>query len=129
MKTYPVIDERSGQTMSFQIDNVYVSPADVGRILARVPDVANVQVRPLFGRWGEVRVRFTYKRTPCVVWEPHGDNSLYWIGAESEALHEPLGLAQIASAFEEYSPPLLRKVVGDLLSLEIFKRVATRERK
>jgi hypothetical protein len=77
MRTFPLSNDR-GRTVGFEIDNVlFLTP--VAGVLRSVPAVTAIRVRPLFGRWGDVRVRFRYHQTECVILEPFGDSSRLWI--------------------------------------------------
>ncbi len=122
METYPTIDEKSGRVLDFEIDNIYVNNSNVARILSKVDGVAEVRVRKLFSRWEEIHIWFKYMNHDCIVWEPFGDNSRYWIGAK--ALKEAtLDMSKIENAFKRYRPPLIRKVLGDILSFRIFSHL------
>ena len=122
METYPTIDEKSGRVLDFEIDNIYVNNSNVARILSKVDGVAEVRVRKLFSRWEEIHIWFKYMNHDCIVWEPFGDNSRYWIG--SKTLKEAtLDMSKIENAFKRYRPPFIRKVLGDILSLRIFTRL------
>jgi hypothetical protein len=119
MKTNPLPDER-GQTVGFVIDNVYVSLSTVVRVLSHVDGVSDVRKRRLFSKWNEIHIWFRYKNQVCVVWEPHGDSSEYWIGQESPT---PVDLTDVDAAFRDYKPPIHRQLLGDILSLRVFKRL------
>jgi len=119
MRTYPQVDNTRGVTVAFDIENVYVGPSTVGRILSTVRHVSDVEVRPLFGRSPDVHVRFKYVGLPYVVWEPYGDNSTYWVGPEDIA--SAVDAAPLEEAFRCYDPPIHRRIFGDLLSLRFLK--------
>jgi hypothetical protein len=120
MKTFPSIREPDGCLRAFEIENAYIGPSDVAGLLRRIDGVTDVARRPPFSRESEVHVRFNYKGHPCMVWEPYGDNSRYWIGPESDAVFDE-DMAQVEIAFAAYRPPLHRAVVGRLLTLHFLK--------
>lgn len=116
MKTYPSVDEGTGLTFAFEIDNIYVSNSVVASILSTVDGVHEIRTRRLFSKWEEIHVWFKYMDRDYIVWEPYGDNSRYWIGPKDKK--EPLmDIKNILAAFERYSPPLPIKLLGDILSL------------
>ncbi len=61
----------------------------------------------------------------AIVLEPYGDNSRYWIGPKEPA-ENALDVGDIENAFKAYRPPLHRKILGDVLTLRLFKRLAGR---
>jgi hypothetical protein len=126
MKTYQTATDTGGRVFGFQIDNVYVSPTTCARILRSVDGVSDVRLRKIFTAWDETHVRFRYRDAECVVWEPHGDNSLYWIGQEKMA-REPIDMSAVERAFEIYQPPIYRRIVGDVLTLRFLKRPVRRD--
>lgn len=76
MRTYPL--PGSGREVGFEIDQV-VFLSSLAAALRRTLEVTAVRTRPLFGRWGDVRVRFRFRGTECVVLEPFGDNARLWV--------------------------------------------------
>jgi hypothetical protein len=126
MRTYPHVIEGHEVPSSFDIENAYVSPATVGRILSSVDGVANVEVRRPFSAFREVHVRFTYADVPCIVSEPYGDNSRYWIGSGEGA--QPIDARPLEEAFKRYEPPFYRRLIGDLVSLRLLKALLGGER-
>lgn len=121
MKTSPLALGQDGNPRAFEVENVYVSPATVAQILRRTEGVTDVVQRRLFAAEREVHVKFKYQGYPCIVWEPYGDNSRYWIGPESTAAFEG-NMVQVETAFANYQPPLHRSIIGDLLSLRFLRR-------
>jgi hypothetical protein len=119
VRTYPRVDERSNQTVGFEIDNAYVSLRSVKTVLSSVQDVVDVRSRRLFGKWEEIHIWFRYRGFECVVWEPHGDSSRYWIGQRDAP--EPVDMSDVEQAFKTYQPPLHRRVIGDILTLRFLK--------
>ena len=126
METFPIVDERRGQqAFAFEIDNAYISPSAIARLLAQVDGVTDIQVRTLFGKSRDVHVEFKYLNRGYVVWEPYGDNSRYWIGPKTPE-KERGDIGNIQSVFQRYRPPLHMAVIGDILSLRWLKRLIGR---
>jgi hypothetical protein len=121
MKTFSLAWERDGRLRAFEIENAFIGPIAVARLLRRIDGVTDVAQRPPFSGESEVHVRFNYKDYPCMVWEPYGDNSRYWIGPEGDAVFGE-DMAQVEIAFAAYRPPLHRVVVGRLLTLHLLNR-------
>lgn len=119
MKTYTRTEERTGRVGGFEIDNSYVGLGTVAQILSMVEGVTAVKRRRLFSRWEEIHIWFQYRDRECVVWEPYGDSSRYWIGQHEGP--DPVDLGAIEAAFRQYEPPLHWKLVGDLLTLRFLK--------
>lgn len=120
MRTFPAMTSADGRLIAFEIENAYAGPFVVARLLSRAEGVTDVARRRAFSSDSEVHVRFKYFGHPCVVWEPYGDNSRYWIGPE-DTENFPGDLTELASVFENYRPPAHRAIVGDLLSLRVPK--------
>jgi hypothetical protein len=96
MKTYPH-HLADGSISYFEISNSF--PWSLGamrRILHSVPDVTDYS-RNWFK---DDRFSFTYRDRKCIVWEPWGDNSRYWIGP----LHKepPLDMSPVHEAFRRF---------------------------
>jgi hypothetical protein len=121
MKTYPSVDEKTGLPFAFEVENSYVGPSEIARILSTIDGISDIRKRKLFGKWEEMHAWFKYKNKDFVVWEPHGDNSRYWIGPKSQ--EDRMDISSIHGAFERYRVPVIREIVGDLLTLRIFKRI------
>lgn len=117
MNTHPSVDEKSGCTFAFEIDNIYVSLAAVARILAAVPGVSDVRKRRPFSKWEEIHIWFRFADHDCVVWEPFGDNSRYWIGPQTPT--DIFDISPVEDAFKRYQPPILHRVLGNLLSVRL----------
>lgn len=125
METYPSIDEKNGgPPFAFEIENDYVGLGTVAHILKEIDGVTEVRMRRLFSKWEEIHIWFKYANHDCVVWEPFGDNSRYWIGPKNP--EEKFDVREIENAFKRYRPPFHRAVIGDILSLRLFKRLVGR---
>jgi hypothetical protein len=130
MKTYPVLNDKKARTPIFQIENVYIGPAAIARLLDEVVGVTDVQPRKSFTKSKDVLIEFTYMGQSYIVWEPFGDNSRYWIGpADMVAGAEDVpdiqsqsDLARLEDAFKRYNPPLHRAFFGDILTLRFITR-------
>jgi hypothetical protein len=121
MKTHPCVDQKAGFPFAFEVENSYLGPSEIARILSPVDGVSEIRTRKLFSKWEEVHAWFRYKNKDFVVWEPHGDNSRYWIGPKSQ--EDRVDISAIQREFERYRVPLIRKLVGDALTLRILKRI------
>lgn len=126
MQTYPIMDKQGLRPFAFEIENVYVGPGTIGRLLMQVDGVADVRVRRLFGKWEDVHVWFKYRNRDYVVLEPFGDNSRYWIGPKDPE-ENAFDVRDIENVFKRYRPPLHREILGDILTLRLFKRLIGRK--
>lgn len=123
MKTFPLAKE-SGHAFAFEIENAYVSRRMIAQLLRRAEGVTEVHLRGRFGSSDETRVDFKYLGYDYVVWEPFGDNSRYLIGPKEEGVEtDVLGLEAI---FKRYQPSPYRALLGDLLTLRLFRRLVGR---
>ena len=122
MDTYPLIDEkRDNRPFAFEVENAYVVPGTIARLLAEIDGVTDVRIRKRFSGSSEIHVEFKYLSRDYIVWEPYGDNSRYWIGPKNP--EESAGdIGNIENVFKRYRPPFYREVIGDVLSLRLFKR-------
>jgi hypothetical protein len=133
MQTYPISDKEGVRSPIFQIENAYIGPATVAKLLAQVNGVSDVRRRKMFAKSSDVHIEFQYLGRPYIVWEPFGDNSRYWIGPadmvagapDVAKLEHPKDIANLEEAFKHYKPPLHRALLGDLVSLRVFKRKRT----
>jgi len=115
-----------GYFLAFEIENVYVRPKKVGKILSTVEGVTDVRASKPLKEWRDVRVAFEYLGTEYIVWEPYNDSSRYWIGPEQESKQSlDIDIAPLAKAFSDYEPPFLVKVFGDLISLNFKSLFST----
>lgn len=122
MKTYTDVDQRNGRKFGFEIENSYLGLKSIAKVLSRVVGVTNVETRSAFAKgWGENRLRFKYQGRDFVVWEPHGDSSRYWIGPPRE--DDRIDVSVIEDAFKAYEPTPVARVIGDIVTLRVFKRI------
>lgn len=123
MVTFPIGGEKRGNhPFAFEIENAYVQPETITRILKGVEGVSRVRERMLFRKPYEIHVEFKYLGMDFVVWEPFGDTTRYWIGPKHPT-SSPVSIDQVEHAFRRYRPPFYRQVIGDLLSLGFVKRL------
>ncbi|WP_300500798.1 hypothetical protein [Marinobacter sp.] len=115
MHIYPDENVQPGSAAGFEIDNIYLSPRTVARILKGINGVTRIKTRRLFSKWEDTHVWFTYLDHECVVIEPFGDNSHYWVGPKNVGTN--VDFTRVEDAFRKYQPPLPVKVFGDLLTL------------
>lgn len=121
MKTFPTASEPDGRLRAFEVEGAYIGPSAIARVLRQTEGVTEVEKRRPFSRDGEVHVKFRYRGHPCIVWEPYGDNSRYWIGPESVDSFTG-DMKSVEDAFRRYQPPPHRILMGDLLALRFVKR-------
>ena len=121
MKTFPVVTSPDGRLVAFEVENAYIGASAVARLLVQVDGVTDIERRRPFSRSSDVHVRFKHRGHPCIVLEPYGDNSRYWIGPECPETY-PQDMREVESAFDSYSPPMHRAMIGDLLSLRFLKQ-------
>lgn len=114
MRTYPDENVQLSCAVGFEIDNIYVSLRTVAHILRGVDRVTEVTTRRLFSRWEEVHIWFKYLNHDCVVIEPFGDNSRYWIGPKNP--EEKFDISTVETAFKQYQPQPVVKIFGDLMT-------------
>lgn len=124
METFLV--SKGGRPTAFQIENVYVSRRAVAQLLRKTEGVTDVSLRGRFGSADDTRVEFKYRGRDYIVWEPFGDNSRYWIGPKDPE-EGAADIAGLESSFKRYHPPPFhRALLGDLLTLRVFRRAARR---
>jgi hypothetical protein len=121
MRTFPLALEADGRLCAFEIENAYIGPSTVAKVLRKTKDVTDVEQRRLFSSESEVHIKFTYRGCACIVWEPYGDNSRYWIGPENTSAFEG-NVAQVERAFAQYEPPFHRLMIGFILTLRFLRR-------
>ncbi len=118
MTTYPIHDPQSGRVVAFEIENVYIGVPTIARLLESVNGITQVRQRRWFRGPDDVHVLFWFRDQECMVWEPYGDSSRYWIGPQDPAPYLDMGAVQ--EVFNRYQPSVFRRIVGDILSLRIF---------
>lgn len=122
METFLQTNKKGMGPIAFEIENVYVSRRTVADLLKKVDGVTEVRLRGHFGSSDDVRVEFKYLNCGYIVWEPYGDNSRYWIGPQNPS-EESSDIRAIEKVFESYRPPFPRRILGDILSLRLLKRL------
>lgn len=120
MKTYPAKTSPDGRLIAFEVENAYIGPTAVARLLQQVAGISEVKRRRLFSGDGDVHVRFKHRGHLCIVWEPYRDNSRYWIGPENPEVFVE-DLREVERVFDDYSPPMHRMLIGNLLHLRFLK--------
>lgn|SRR6185312_4037361 len=120
MKTYPIAFE-NGHCKAFEINNVYIGSKKVALLLASVEGVTQINC----SAHADVRVEFGYSGHHCVVVEPFGDNSRYWLGP-TDFEKSDLDMSSIKAVFDKYNPPIWMRVIGGLVSLD-FSRLLARK--
>jgi hypothetical protein len=97
MKTYPHVRE-DGTTAYFEISNAFPwSWGFMRRVLASVPGVSDFKRI----RSNDDRFAFVYLGRRCVVNEPFGDNSRYWIGPVEK--DPPIDMTPVRDAFTQFN--------------------------
>lgn len=112
MKTYPITSE-NGLCKAFEVNNVYIGPKKIAALLSSVDGVTQINC----GSRTDVRVEFSYSGSHCVVTEPFGDNSRYWIGP-IDFEKSNLDMNSIKVVFDKYIPPFWQRVLGRLISFD-----------
>ena len=97
MRTYPHIRE-DASVAYFEISNSFPwSLGPMRRVLCSVPGVAGFRKQ-----WfNEYRFIFTFLGRDCLVWEPWGDSSRYWIGPVVK--EPPLDMRPVEGAFKRFT--------------------------
>ena len=124
MRIFPA-NGKDGRAIGFEIENVYVSRKAISQLLKQVDGVSDVKLGGHFGSSNDIRIEFQYLGCNYMVWEPFGDNSRYWIGPKNpeESVADAKGLEDI---FRRYQPPFYRSLLGNLLTLRLFRRTVDR---
>ncbi len=117
MKTELFRHKDTGTLVSFAIENAYINTRTIASLLSQIDGVTQLRRRRLFGNWEGDHVRFLYRGAEYVVHEPYGDSSEYSIEAKHET--DALDIGAIHQVFDNYQPPLLRQIIGDIVSLRI----------
>ena len=110
-----IIQNDNGDDFAFELDSVYIKKKKVAELLSGIDQVTDVKVRQSFSSPSDVHINFQYQGDEFMVWEPFADSSRYWIGPEGKTCQ--LDIRALKSVFEDYQPQLIRKICGDLLTL------------
>ena len=113
MKVYKMIRE-SEQLFAFEIDNIYIRPRKIAKLLDAVDGVSNISLRKPFCTSSDIHLEFKYCGKDFIVWEPYGDSSRYWIGPKQDGC--AIDISILVKVFEEYKLPRMVKVFGDLIA-------------
>ena len=119
MNTYPIRNV-DGQTVAFEIENVYVNVGQVVALLRVIANVTDIRVRKLFSPVDDIHIEFVYMGNEFIVLEPFGDNSRYWIGPKDK-VHSQIDVGPMEKVFQQHRVGLLTKVIGDLISLKFLR--------
>jgi hypothetical protein len=129
MRTFEIHSDDDGYFVAFEIENAYIRPKKVGEILSAVGGVTNVAVGKSSGESRDIRVAFNYLGIEYIVWEPYGDNSRYWIGPKQmDGNLSNIDITPLETAFRDYEPPFLVKIVGALITLNFKSLFGIRSR-
>lgn len=115
MNTYPIKDAQ-GQEHAIEIENAYASTRRIAHLISTVEGVTDVQLRKPFSGSGDVRATFRFHGDDFVITEPFGDSSRYWIGPANGTIGAR-DLGAIDACLRKYRSAILRKIWGDVLSL------------
>ena len=118
MKAVPAAFARdSGHVVAFAIENVYISLTTVARLLKNTDGVTDVVPRKIFSRSrSDIHIRFKYHGEPCIVLEPWGDNSDYWICPDVENSSNVSNITPLETVFKRYRPPFYRLFIGHVVT-------------
>lgn len=109
------LNREDGRLFAFEIENAYIRPIKIASLLGEVDGVSNISLRKPFSSSSDVQLEFEYRGEDFIVWEPYGDSSRYWIGPKEDG--DAVDINSLVKAFEEYQPPIIAKIVGDLITL------------
>jgi hypothetical protein len=119
------MDKVSRHVQAFEIDIGYLGIGTVALLLAKIEGVTDVRARKMFSKSGDICAEFKYQGNDCVVVEPFGDSSRYWIGPRNFE-GSTTNLGEVRNTFRQYQPSIIREVLGDLLCLRIPSRLLGR---
>jgi len=120
METYPIKNE-AGLIYAFEIENIYISLREIATILSSLNEISNIKIRKPFQTATENQIEFECMGKKCIVWEPYGDSSRYWIGAK-DVDNKDIDVTAIEASFKCHQPFFLRKILGDILSLKFLAK-------
>lgn len=89
MKTFPIM-KKGNVVFAFEIKNFWISVSKVSKVLRSIEGVSDILTRKLFER-KDYEVEFLYFGRKCIVVEPFGDSSRYWIGPCDEGSELDMG--------------------------------------
>jgi hypothetical protein len=104
VKTYPIC-RSDGSLHAFEVSSSWATFGPLYRILRSIDGVTDVR-RNFFG---EDRISFSFLGVPCVVHEPWGDSSRYWIGPRAnDDATRALDISAIHRGFQLHQGPAAR---------------------
>lgn len=112
------IRNADGRLYAVEIDMWYAGLHTLAHLIGSVTDVSDVRVRKPFSQSGDTRATFRFQGTDFLIIEPWGDSNEYWIGPANEGVEVP-DISPIEQCLKEYEPPIYRKVMGDLFTLNL----------
>jgi len=118
MQIYSDENIKNNYAVGFEIDSFCISIGVVIDILNSVNGVSDIKKRKLFSQWDYVHIRFKYLGHNCIVMEPFGDSSRYWIGLESP---KEFDFSLVSEAFIQYKQPRIIKFLCDLITLKFLR--------
>jgi hypothetical protein len=122
VKAFEIRDD-SGQVYAFEVRQLFISVGSFSQVLSQVASVSGVCRPSRASRKEGARIEFQCGGKQYVVWEPFGDSSRYWIGPLDEFNRcEPHDLDAVITAVRAYQTPIVRRILGNLLSLN-FRRL------
>ncbi len=118
METYKLKTE-NGSQIGFEIENAYISTRKISKILSGVDGITNIKKRKLFHKYedDEYRLEFDFNDENFLIFEPWGDSSRYWITPKNND-HLSSKITVIEDIFRQYKPPIVVKILGDVISLK-----------
>ena len=97
MRTYPILKD-DGSLHAFEITSAWIRFSPLFKVLNSVQGVSEVKRQ----RFNDDRVTFKFHSNDCVVNEPWGDNSRYWVGFVDPENHSGIDISPIHEAFKNY---------------------------
>ena len=109
------LQNEGGDDFAFEMNNVYITKKQIAQLLSGIDQVDAIKVRQAWSSPDDVHVEFQYQGESFIVWEPFADSSRYWIGPKEKSCQ--VDMRHLQSAFEGFQPKLIRRILGDLLTL------------
>lgn len=126
VEVYLIADDGTdNRPFAFEVDNAYLGVSSILSLLMQTEGVSEAVKRRMFAKSSDVHITFRYFGHEYIVWEPFGDNSRYWIGPTARQ-HSAPNIEPLLSTFRGYRPPLLRRLLGDLITLRAVRRLLAR---